>query len=98
MPRAKAASRSEARPTHAARRACFTAPSNRKEAACCSRSITTMKVDDKRRLALRPYHAARAVFPTGRDAPDDYLDRCLATIAKLEPEIGAFVHLNEAGA
>jgi Asp-tRNA(Asn)/Glu-tRNA(Gln) amidotransferase A subunit family amidase len=57
-----------------------------------------MKADDKRRLALRPYHAARAVFPTGRDAPDDYLERCLATIERLEPEIGAFVHLNEIGA
>ena len=47
---------------------------------------------------MRPYDRARAVFPTGRDAPDDYLERCLATIAELEPHVGAFVHLNEAGA
>ena len=47
---------------------------------------------------MRPYDRARAVFPTGRDAPDDYLERCLATVAEFEPQIGAFVHLNEAGA
>jgi Asp-tRNA(Asn)/Glu-tRNA(Gln) amidotransferase A subunit family amidase len=47
---------------------------------------------------MRPYDRARAVFPTGRDAPNDYLERCLATIAELEPQIGAFVHLNEASA
>jgi Asp-tRNA(Asn)/Glu-tRNA(Gln) amidotransferase A subunit family amidase len=44
---------------------------------------------------MRPYDRARAVFPTGRDAPNDYLERCLATIGELEPQVGAFVHLNE---
>jgi len=57
-----------------------------------------MKAENKKPLGMRPYDRARAVFPTGRDAPSDYLERCLATIAELEPQIGAFVHLNEAGA
>ncbi len=43
---------------------------------------------------MRPFHAARAVFPTGRDSPSDVLERCLATIAELEPGVGAFVNLN----
>ena len=57
-----------------------------------------MKVESNKPLGMRPYDRARAVFPTGRDAPNDYLERCLATIAELEPQVGAFVHLNEASA
>jgi Asp-tRNA(Asn)/Glu-tRNA(Gln) amidotransferase A subunit family amidase len=57
-----------------------------------------MRVQSSKTLGLRPYSKARAVFPTGRDAPNDYLERCLATIAELEPQVGAFVHLNEASA
>jgi Asp-tRNA(Asn)/Glu-tRNA(Gln) amidotransferase A subunit family amidase len=57
-----------------------------------------MKAESRTPLGMRPYDRARAVFPTGRDAPNDYLERCLATIAELEPQVGAFVHLNEAGA
>jgi Asp-tRNA(Asn)/Glu-tRNA(Gln) amidotransferase A subunit family amidase len=57
-----------------------------------------MKAESKTPLGMRPYDRARAVFPTGRDAPNDYLERCLATIAELEPQVGAFVHLNKAGA
>ncbi len=57
-----------------------------------------MKVESNKPLGMRPYDRARAVFPTGRDAPNDYLERCLATIAELEPQVGAFVHVNEAGA
>ena len=37
-------------------------------------------------------------FLAGRDTPRDYLERCLATIASREPEVRAFVTLNEAGA
>src|SRR5262245_2592028 len=75
-----------------------TARSNRTRAACCSRSTTTMKAESNKPLGLRPYDRARAVFPTGRDAPNDYLERCLATIAELEPQVGAFVHMNEKSA
>ena len=57
-----------------------------------------MKAESNKPLGLRPYDRARGVFPTGRDAPNDYLERCLATIAELEPQVGAFVHLNEASA
>src|SRR6187455_3562534 len=74
------------------------ARSNPKRAACCSRSTTTMKVESNKPLGLRPYDRARGVFPTGRDAPNDYLERCLASIAELEPQVGAFVHLNETSA
>ena len=37
-------------------------------------------------------------FLSGRDTPRDYLERCLATIASREPEVRAFVTLNEAAA
>jgi len=47
---------------------------------------------------MRPFHAARAVFPTGRDSPSDCLERYLDTLAALEPETGAFVTLNLDGA
>lgn len=57
-----------------------------------------MKVESSKPLGTRPYDKARGVFPTGRDAPNDYLERCLATIKELEPQVGAFVHLNEASA
>jgi Asp-tRNA(Asn)/Glu-tRNA(Gln) amidotransferase A subunit family amidase len=57
-----------------------------------------MKVESNKPLGLRPYDRARGVFPTGRNAPNDYLERCLASIAELEPQVGAFVHLNEASA
>src|SRR5262245_57646979 len=50
------------------------------------------------RPKTRPFHAARAVFPTGRDSPSDCLERYLGTIEELEPEVGAFVTLNLAGA
>src|SRR5262245_29879331 len=82
----------------AVRPAYSTAPSSRRRAACSSRSTTTMKLETSKPLGMRPYDKARAVFPTGRDAPNDYLERCLTTIKELEPQVGAFVHLNEAGA
>src|SRR5262245_40865018 len=83
---------------HAGRRASSTARSNPRRAASCSRFTTTMRVESSKTLGLRPYDRARAVFPTGRDAPNDYLERCLAAIAELEPQVGAFVHLNETAA
>ena len=46
----------------------------------------------------RPFHSATADFAAGKDTPRAYLERCLATIAELEPKIGAFVALNLDGA
>src|SRR5207302_2728995 len=39
-----------------------------------------------------------ARFAGAGDTPRDFLERCLADLAALEPKIGAFVHLNLAGA
>jgi len=47
---------------------------------------------------MRPFHAALRSFAAGTDTPSAFLDRCLATIAEWEPDVGAFVHLNEEGA
>ena len=33
-------------------------------------------------------------MPSGADTPRDFLERCLADLDRLEPQIGAFVHLN----
>ena len=46
----------------------------------------------------RPFYTATADFAAGRDTPRAYLERCLETIAALEPMIGAFVALNLDGA
>src|SRR5690606_26251415 len=47
---------------------------------------------------LRGYVAATSEYRAGRRSPRDYLDETLARIAKLDPEIGAFVALNREGA
>ena len=47
---------------------------------------------------LRPFHSATKEFAAARDTPSAYLERCLAAIAAREPEIGAFVAMNVAGA
>src|SRR3954471_21310177 len=44
------------------------------------------------------FHAATAAFRNGSDTPRAYLERCIATIAKREPVVKAFVTLNEDGA
>ena len=54
--------------------------------------------DEKLKLSTRPYLAATARFASGADSPRDFLERCLADLAALEPKIGAFVHLNLEGA
>src|SRR5258706_8150683 len=99
MRKAKAESLSTARPTPAGRPAFFTARSNPKKAACYSKSIITMKAENNaprgRTPRMRPFHRARHMFTVGRDSPTALLEKCLATIAELDPEIGAFVHLNE---
>jgi Asp-tRNA(Asn)/Glu-tRNA(Gln) amidotransferase A subunit family amidase len=50
------------------------------------------------RPTRRPFRAAAAAFAAGSDTPRAYLERCLETVAALEPKIGAFVHLNRDGA
>lgn len=47
---------------------------------------------------LRGYVAQTSEFRAGRGSARDYLDETLARIARLDPEIGAFVALNKEGA
>jgi Asp-tRNA(Asn)/Glu-tRNA(Gln) amidotransferase A subunit family amidase len=54
--------------------------------------------DDKLKLSPKPYLSATGRFASGADTPRDFLERCLADLAALEPKIGAFVNLNLAGA
>jgi Asp-tRNA(Asn)/Glu-tRNA(Gln) amidotransferase A subunit family amidase len=54
--------------------------------------------DDKLKFVEKPYLAATSRFASGADTPRDFLERCLADIERLEPKIGAFVHLNWNGA
>jgi Asp-tRNA(Asn)/Glu-tRNA(Gln) amidotransferase A subunit family amidase len=54
--------------------------------------------DEKLKLSPKPYLSATARFTSGADTPRDFLERCLADIAALEPKIGAFVNLNLEGA
>jgi Asp-tRNA(Asn)/Glu-tRNA(Gln) amidotransferase A subunit family amidase len=44
------------------------------------------------------FHDAVPGFRDGSDTPRAYLERCLATIAEVEPQVMAFASLNEAGA
>ena len=44
------------------------------------------------------FHDAVPRFRDGSDTPRAYLERCLETIAELEPQVMAFAHRNEAGA
>ncbi|MCC6779283.1 MAG: amidase [Hyphomicrobiales bacterium] len=57
-----------------------------------------MSSQDKLALAPRPYLATTAQFAQGNDTPREFLERCIATISALEPQVGAFVHLNLDGA
>ncbi|HEX3182976.1 MAG TPA: amidase family protein, partial [Beijerinckiaceae bacterium] len=54
--------------------------------------------DEKLKLSPKPYLSATARFKRGEDTPRDFLERCLADLAALEPKIGAFVNLNLDGA
>lgn len=44
------------------------------------------------------FHDAVPGFLEGTDTPRGYLERCLATIAEVEPQVMAFAHLDEEGA
>ena len=54
--------------------------------------------DEKLKLSPKPYLSATARFASGADTPRDFLERCLADLAALDPKIGAFVNLNLNGA
>jgi Asp-tRNA(Asn)/Glu-tRNA(Gln) amidotransferase A subunit family amidase len=40
------------------------------------------------------FHSCAPAFRAGTDTPSAFLERCLATIERLEPKVGAFVALN----
>ena len=50
--------------------------------------------EEKLKLSPKPYLSACPRFADGSDTPRQFLERCLADIAALEPKIGAFVHLD----
>jgi Asp-tRNA(Asn)/Glu-tRNA(Gln) amidotransferase A subunit family amidase len=60
--------------------------------------ILMLAPDEKLKLSPKPYLSATARFKSGDDTPRDFLERCLADLAALEPKIGAFVNLNLDGA
>ena len=50
--------------------------------------------DEKLKFSTKPYLSATPRFASGADTPRDFLERCLADLAALEPNVGAFVNLN----
>jgi Asp-tRNA(Asn)/Glu-tRNA(Gln) amidotransferase A subunit family amidase len=60
--------------------------------------MTMLAPDDALKLSTKPYLSATPRFASGADTPRDFLERCLADLAALEPKIGAFVNLNLEGA
>src|SRR4029078_13679771 len=54
--------------------------------------------DAKLKLSPKPYLSAAPGFAKGSDTPRDFLERCLADLAALEPKIRPFVNPNPAGA
>jgi Asp-tRNA(Asn)/Glu-tRNA(Gln) amidotransferase A subunit family amidase len=54
--------------------------------------------DIERPIAARPFLSVASRFASGDDTPRDFLERCLADLDAWEPQIGAFVHVNIAGA
>jgi Asp-tRNA(Asn)/Glu-tRNA(Gln) amidotransferase A subunit family amidase len=60
--------------------------------------MTLLAPEDKLKLSMKPYLTAMAQFASGADTPREFLERCLADLAALEPKIGAFVHTNINGA
>ena len=45
-----------------------------------------------------PFHAASPFFASGDDTPSAFLESCLGCIAAHEPDVRAFVHMNQDGA
>ena len=44
----------------------------------------------------RPFYGQRDDFKSGADSPSAFLERCLATLAEIEPQVLAFVHYDAA--
>jgi Asp-tRNA(Asn)/Glu-tRNA(Gln) amidotransferase A subunit family amidase len=63
-----------------------------------SEVMTMQALEEKLKLAGKPYLAMARRFADGSDSPRKFLERCLADLSALEPKIGAFVHLNINGA
>src|ERR1700680_1585790 len=99
MRKEKVAKLFTARPMPAGRPAFITAHSNRSKAACCSKSTIMTKAENRppklRAFAMRPFHTAIPRFAAGTDSPSAFLADCLANIAELESEIGAFAYRDE---
>ena len=55
-------------------------------------------MSDTPKPALRSFFAATAAFADGSDTPRAILERCIETIARDEPQVGAFVNTNLEGA
>lgn len=49
-------------------------------------------------LTPSSFYGALDAFKAGTDTPSDFLERCLATLAALEPQVLAFVHYDAAAA
>ena len=60
-------------------------------------TIASLSYDPREFKALT-FHDSTPRFRDGSDTPRAYLERCLETIAAREPEVQAFVVLNEVGA
>src|SRR5215468_2857637 len=56
--------------------------------------ITMLAPEDKLKFTPKPYLSATTRFASGGDTPRDFLERCLADLAALEPKVQAFVHLD----
>src|SRR5260221_3530630 len=63
-----------------------------------ARGIIMLAPAENLKLSPRPCLSATERFQTGADTPRDFLERCLADLAALEPKVGAFVNLNREGA
>ncbi len=50
------------------------------------------------RPVLRAFFSSVADFKAGKDTPSAFLERCLATLDEIEPQVLAFVHCDAAGA
>jgi Asp-tRNA(Asn)/Glu-tRNA(Gln) amidotransferase A subunit family amidase len=60
--------------------------------------MTMLAPEEKLKLSTKPYLSMTPRFVDGSLSPREFLERCFADIAALEPKIGAFVHLNIDGA
>jgi Asp-tRNA(Asn)/Glu-tRNA(Gln) amidotransferase A subunit family amidase len=60
--------------------------------------MTMPAPDLKKKPAMRPFLSAVRHFADGTDTPRAFLERCLDELAAREPQVGAFVNLDLAGA